>query len=123
MYSIGKYMASDKMGNLICDNYPMLLVMSRFNISLGFGDKSIGEVCKENKVDTDTFLSVINLLIKEEYDVVEEEIARISIPSLIDYLKNSHSYFLEFRLPMIRQKLGEALKLGSGDITQGIMRD
>mgnify|MGYP000576838980 CR=1 FL=1 len=37
---------TDKMSDLICENYPMVLVMSRFGIALGFGEKNIGEVCR-----------------------------------------------------------------------------
>ena len=39
------------MCDLVCDRYPVLQVMSRFGIALGFGDKTIAEVCAENKVD------------------------------------------------------------------------
>ena len=37
MYKNGKYRETDKMSDLICENYPMVLVMSRFGIALGFG--------------------------------------------------------------------------------------
>ena len=45
------YKPTDKMGDLICENYALLQVMSRFGISLGFGDKSVQEVCDMNQVD------------------------------------------------------------------------
>ena len=32
-----KYRSTDKMSDLICDNYSLLMVMSRFGLSLGFG--------------------------------------------------------------------------------------
>ena len=41
-----KYRATDKMSDLICDNYSLLMVMSRFGLSLGFGDKSVKDVCE-----------------------------------------------------------------------------
>lgn len=34
-----KYKPTDKMTDLIGDNYSLLQVMSRFGLSLGFGDK------------------------------------------------------------------------------------
>ena len=43
MYKLGAYNQNNRMSDLVCDNYPVLLVMSRFGIALGFGDKSIGE--------------------------------------------------------------------------------
>ena len=57
MYKNGKYRETDKMSDLICENYPMVLVMSRFGIALGFGEKNIGEVCRQNGVDPCTFLT------------------------------------------------------------------
>mgnify|MGYP000192527164 FL=1 len=58
MYKLGAYNQNNRMSDLVCDNYPVLLVMSRFGIALGFGDKSIGEVCRENGVHT---LSLIHI--------------------------------------------------------------
>ena len=46
-----KYRETDKMSDLICDNYSLLMVMSRFGLSLGFGDKSVREVCEAQGVD------------------------------------------------------------------------
>lgn len=43
--NIPKYKATDKMSDLICENYTLLMVMSRFGLPLGFGDKNVKEVC------------------------------------------------------------------------------
>ena len=116
MYTIGNYKETDLMGDLVCGNYPMLLVMTRFGIKLGFGDKTIAKVCEENEVDTKTFLAVVNLLIEDS-----EENLDLSIHALISYLKNSHSYFLDFKLPSIREKLVEALGNTNNDIALAII--
>lgn len=42
MYKNGMYRETDKMSDLICENYPMVLVMSRFGIALGFGEEYRG---------------------------------------------------------------------------------
>lgn len=109
MYKVGKYLPSDSMSDLICDNYPMLLVMSRFGIDLGFGEDSIEEVCKNNNVDLYTFLAVVNLLISNNQKLLKIDYSKVSLSSLIKYLHNSHSYFLEYRLPLIRRELVESL--------------
>ena len=105
----GKYRETSKMSDLICENYPMVLVMSRFGIDLGFGEKNIGEVCRQNKIDTYTFLTVVNFLTETETIPAAEVHKDISISSLITYLHNAHDYFLNFRLPHIRHKLTEAI--------------
>ena len=57
------------MSYLICDNYTLLQVMSRFDLSLGFGDKTVQEVCRENGVDCRTFLAVVNFMIEDTFHV------------------------------------------------------
>ncbi|MFI3301991.1 MAG: hemerythrin domain-containing protein [Rikenellaceae bacterium] len=120
MYKAGKYLPTDSMSELVINNYPMLLVMSRFGIDLGFGEDSIEEACVRNNVDTYTFLTVANLLIAENKKGVKIDYSKVSLPSLIKYLHNSHSYFLEFRLPLIRQELRSALAPGD-DVSVVIM--
>ena len=110
MYKKGQYRDTDKMSDLICDNYPMVLVMCRFGIGLGFGDKTIGEVCRQNNVDVCTFLTVVNFLIEEKSSPIEENVGKfLSVDALITYLHNAHDYFLKFRLPHLRIKLVEAI--------------
>ena len=116
MYKQGIYKETDRMSDLICDNYPMLLVMSRFGISLGFGEKTIGEVCRLNNVDTFTFLSVVNFLIEDSPIVTEDVLRKLSLETLIKYLHNAHDYFLNFRLPHIRRKLTDAISSCPGDV-------
>lgn len=108
MYKTSKYAPTDKMSYLICDNYTLLQVMSRFDLSLGFGDKTVQEVCRENGVDCRTFLAVVNFLI-EDSDRMEDDVKGISMPSLMNYLKQAHHYFLDFCLPTIRRKLIDAI--------------
>ena len=109
MYKNGMYRETDKMSDLICENYPMVLVMSRFGIALGFGEKNIGEVFRQNGVDACTFLTVVNFLVEEVNTPVENISKCLSIENLIRYLHNAHDYFLNFRLPHIRRKLVDAI--------------
>ena len=119
MYKTGGYRGDDRMCDLVCDRYPVLQVMSRFGIALGFGDRTIAEVCAESGVDTATFLAVVDLLL--EGDSGREAAGEVSVRALPDYLRNSHAYFLDFRLPGIRRKLIEALDARS-DAALAIMR-
>ena len=116
MYKKGLYKETDKMSDLICENYPMVLVMSRFGIALGFGEDSIGEVCRKNQVDAYTFLTVVNFLTEEIRAVTPELCERLSLDTLVLYLHNAHDYFLDFRLPHIRRKLLEAIGSCPADV-------
>ncbi len=119
MHRFGKYAATDSMSALVGDDHRVLLVMSRFGIGLGFGDRNIGEVCVRSGVDVDTFLAVVNLLSAEALS--SPPTGKISLEALLGYLKNSHDYFLGFRLPAIRVRLGAAVG-DSGDLPKAIIR-
>lgn len=122
MYKKGLYRETDKMSDLICENYPMVLVMSRFGIALGFGEKSIGEVCRQNGVDANTFLTVVNFLTGEVQGLTDEVSSALSLETLIRYLHNAHDYFLVFRLPNMRRKLNEAISTCPEDVAFVIRR-
>lgn len=103
-----KYKKNDLLAELIGDDYRLLQVLSRFGIALGFGDKCVEEVCRENKVNTETFIAVCNFIsqgIKPSFD----EYTMLNVSSLLTYLRNSHNFFLEFMLPSIRRKFVNAV--------------
>ena len=101
------YEADDKMISLIRDNYDLLQMLGSFGISLGFGDKTVMETCKDNDVDTYTFLAVVNYTINGYGEFEADDL--LSVPTLLHYLEASHAYFLVFQLPYIRRELQESL--------------
>lgn len=80
-------------------------IISRFGLEMGVGEQSIAQVCKAHDVHTPTFLAVVN------YKVFRQRAlpADIDIPTLQTYLQNAHAYFLDFRLPKLRQALFETI--------------
>lgn len=87
-----KFTSFSKMNDLIKEDSSLLLTITRFGFSLGFGDKTVKEVCVENNVDEKTFLAVVNFIAdgyKEEHINHEE----ISISTVVLYLRNAHDFF------------------------------
>ena len=107
MRSFKMYEASDKMISLIKDNYNLLQCLGSFGISLGFGDKTVSAVCEEQNVDTFTFMAIVNFTINGYFNA--DDIGKLSVPTLMQYLKASHEYYLGFQLPFIRIGLVGAL--------------
>lgn len=118
MFRLHKFSKNDKMSNLIDENHLLLLVISRFGLSLGFADQTVEEVCRTNNIDCQTFLAVVNFLTESNFEV-DSNYENISIVSVINYLKNAHSYFLDFKLPLIRKKLTEAVDSQEQNIPYG----
>ncbi|MDE7369205.1 MAG: LuxR C-terminal-related transcriptional regulator [Muribaculaceae bacterium] len=94
----------DQLRDLIEENPNLLGVLSRFGLSFGFGDKTVKEVCEEDDVDLNSFLAVCNFLCSRNYSDY-----KISLPTLMSYLRKAHIHFLDYLLPSIRRKLIEAI--------------
>ena len=117
MKKLKMYEPSDKMITLIKDNYSVLQALGSFGINLGFGDKTVSETCEMNGVDTYTFLAVVNFTINNYSGFEDDE--QISVPTLLHYLKASHTYYLDFQLPFIRSELQESIS--EGDALGGLI--
>lgn len=94
-----------KLADLLLANYKLLLVLNRFDIHLGFGEKSIEEVCMQRGISTPLFLLVCNVYTFNDYLPQTEELKMFSLADMIKYLNNSHIYYREDCLPRINKRL------------------
>lgn len=97
--------AQMKMADLIESNYNVLLLLPRFGISLGVGERSVQEICAQYHISVDLFLLVCRIYSNSDYIVSDEELNKISIQDLINYLKRSHFYYRTDRLQIIESQL------------------
>ena len=109
----GRYHETDPMSDVISDDYRMLQMISRFGITLGFGDQTVAETCRAAEVDAQTFLTVVNFLTDTNHAHIAEMVEHIDLPTMLRYLQNSHTYFIDYRLPAIRRKLLQAIDMRS----------
>ncbi len=105
------YEADDKMISLIRDDYSLLHMLGAFGIKMGFGDKTVREVCEDQGVDTYTFMTVVNFAINGHLD--NESISKLSVITLLRYLRAAPAFFPHSELPSIRQELVDALDEGN----------
>jgi regulator of cell morphogenesis and NO signaling len=103
-----RFKTSDKVSFVLSNDYRLLQVMSRFGISLGFGDKTIQEICTQCDVDAETFITVINF-VKEGGEQVPSNVDELSVRSLLDYLRETHRYFIEYQFPTLRRNMLSAI--------------
>ena len=100
------YEPSDKMIDLIRDNYNVLQSLSAFGIPLGFGDRTVEATCRRAGVDAQTFLAVVNLTINGACHCPLEA---LSAASLLHYLAACHQYYIDYQLPSVRSALQASL--------------
>lgn len=110
----------DTMADLIRQDYNILPVISRFGIPLGVGNKDIAHICNQAGVNTKLFLMVVNLILSSHADV--SDIIDDDVIKIVDFLHNSHTYFLDYKFPHIRQNLQNALDPTHVDINPAIMQ-
>ena len=98
-----------KLADLVHSDYKLLFVLPRFGIRLGFGEKSVREVCAEKGIPTPFFLLVCNVYTFDEYLPRNAELSSFGIDALLAYLKNSHRDYLNERLPALRRDVLEVV--------------
>ena len=94
-----------KMADLVLGNSKLLLMFPRFGMDLGFGDRSIAEVCTMNNVSPQFFLMICNVYCNDDYTPSPADIASVDLKVLVNYLLESHKYYLNERLPHIEEHL------------------
>lgn len=99
----GFFTPRTKMADMIAVNHTLILVVPRFGIPLGFGEKSVQELCAQYGQDVGFFLLVCNLYTFSNYPVSLHE--NVDLSGLIPYLEASHRYYLNERLPHIVRHL------------------
>lgn len=91
---------NNKMAEVILRDYQLLPIISRFGIKLGFGNKNIEEVCIDRNVDLAFFLEILNSYHNADY-YPENHLSGFKADVMISYLTNTHSYYLNSKVPHI----------------------
>jgi regulator of cell morphogenesis and NO signaling len=96
------YLTPDvKMSDAILNNPYLMLLLEHFNINVPLQEQKIHEVCHENHIPTDLFLTFANLY-NGVNDVPCAPFSFNETQIIITYLRNSHRYYLDEIYPNIR---------------------
>lgn len=106
MYQTHKtYITPDmKMADLIVENSKLLLLLEHFEIDFAVKDKTVEQLCNDNKIDLAVFLVFGNLYNgffpdKNEINALED------ISTIIRFLKNSHRFYKHDKYPELKSFL------------------
>lgn len=97
-----QFTSKTKLADIIHINYLLLPILNRFGIQLGFGDKTVEEICQEMKLNTEFFLVIINSFHDHNY-FPQDQLQSFDLKLIVDYIKKSHSYYLDLKVPQIEQ--------------------
>ena len=89
---------NSKLAAVIHKDHSLLPVINRFGIKLGFGDKTIRNICEERGIDLNFFVETINVFHYEAY-FPEKRLLDFSVSIVIDYLVKTHQYYVNYLMP------------------------
>lgn len=89
-----------KLADVIHHDHNLVPVINRFDIYLGFGDKTIEELGIEQGLNLEFFLTILNAYHDHQY-FPKKHLQSFPASLLIDYLNKSHHYYLDEKIPEI----------------------
>jgi regulator of cell morphogenesis and NO signaling len=92
----------------IHSNYLLIPVINRFGVSLGFGDRTIKEVCRAHRIDEKFFLVIINVFSHPHY-FPEKTLLTFNPLVVLSYLQKTHTYYREIQIPVIERQLRQLI--------------
>jgi regulator of cell morphogenesis and NO signaling len=92
------------MYRVVLENLQLLPLLPRFNLKMGFGEKSVEEVCRDHGVNTDFFLEIANSYLDEMY-VPGEGLSLFPLETMVNYITSTHKYYTQIALPMVEEKI------------------
>lgn len=100
------FTAETKIADVIHMDYRLIPIISRFGIEYGFGNKTVSEVCSEHDINVWFFLEIINSYHNPEY-FPKKQLQNFSAQVIIQYLSNTHAYYLEVKVPEVEGYINE----------------
>lgn len=95
-----------KLADIVMQDKRALVLLPRFGIDLGFGDKTVRQVCAEQHINTDFFLLMVNVFLNKNY-FPDHRLKSVDVDMLLIYLENSHHYYLHEKIPYLETLLDE----------------
>jgi len=94
-----------KLSELVDRNFHVIGLLERLGVRGNFGDKTVGDVCGEQKMDPGTFMMLYNFYVDERFKPSERMLREGCIQDVAEYLHRSHEYYLDTALKSLSELL------------------
>ena len=99
-----------KLADLLESDYRLLSIVSRLDIPLGFGETSVGEMCRRHGLSSELFLLIFRIYSSDGNFVPEpDHLAVGDLADIMNYLHRSHLYYSETVIPRLGDKIGRMM--------------
>lgn len=97
---------------LLFENPDLITVVNRFGISLGVGDYTIEELCRDCGANADYVTAILNIYLGLT-DTECSDIADFDPTLTVDYLRRTNNYYVKAQLPNIERHLNSLVNHSS----------
>lgn len=87
-----------KLADVIHIDYLLIPVIGRFGIQLGFGNRTVAEICAEKNLEQSFFLEILNSYHNKDY-FTKDQYEKYSVGLIINYLRSTHAYYRTVKVP------------------------
>lgn len=115
---MGKMMIKGQMQvyDAVFDNPKILIVLENLDISLGFGEQTIQQICQQYKINERLFCTIANLYCcKQCITLFTDDFDQNDAFQVLQFLKRSHTYFLDEKIPKLKLLIDQKAASSSGD--------
>lgn len=99
-----------KMADLVASDISLLSILQRLDISLGFGEATVAEVCAQHNLSAEMFLMICNIYSFRDYYPQIESLTDDDIRNITTYLRASHYYYRTICFPALHDNIHRMVK-------------
>ena len=96
-----RYTRKMKMASLVEKDFHLLTLTSRMGMDRSFGEHTVEQVCETYGIDPDTFLLLCEVYSDPLFRPTLRELRSCRVEDVLEYLHNSHDYYLKEALPRL----------------------
>ena len=100
-----RYSTSQKMADLLLDDSRLLTLFERMGIRLGFGKRSVEEVCEESGVSPNLLVAMCNIIAERDTTPDVRSLGKEELRAIVDYLRLSHINYTDHYFPTLHSHI------------------
>lgn len=99
----------------------LIPVVNRLGVTLGVGDGAIAYICQQENINTDFFLSVINIYVDHTYFPLKD-VGSFNLQNTIGFLQKTNLFFQYVQLPNIERHFDRFIQISGSDNNLTILK-
>lgn len=104
--------ANMKLADVIHFDYLLIPIIRRFGIQLGFGNKTVKQICNEKNLELSFFLEILNSYHNKDY-FAEDQFEHYPLDVIVKYLRNTHNYYQNIKIPELEVMVDQFIQSSS----------